>query len=546
MPTTVEQLDDWLRAPSETEHLEFKAARGSYEFDRLVEYCVALANEGGGRIVLGVTDKRPRTVVGTRAFDEIERTKAGLFQQLHLRVDAEEVQHPGGRVLVFHVPSRPVGTAVEHKGRYLMRVGEQVQPMSPDQLRSIMAEAVADFSAETCDGADISCLDPEAVELLRRAWYSRSGNERLLTLSPEQLLTDAGLLVEGCATNAALVLLADARTLRRHQLGQAEVIFEFRMDPDATGYDARTTFQDGFLLCADSIWQQVALRNEVYGIQDGLFRREIPSFEERVVREALVNAVAHRDYRLGASVFVYQSPRRLLVESPGGFLPGVGPENILSSHAWRNRLIAETLEKCGYVERSGQGVNLMFEASIRDAKLPPDYTASDAHSVRVVLSGQVQDESFVRFLEEVGAETQRSFSTEDYIVLDHLRRALRVPEGLDDRLSRLRDLGVIEKTGPGRARYVLSRRYYEFVGKAGEYTRTRGLNRETNKELLLKHITDSAARGAPLSELREVLPDLTIPQVRALVAELKREGRVHPVGNTRGARWYPGRPPIGS
>jgi ATP-dependent DNA helicase RecG len=511
-----------------------------------VDYCVALANERGGKMVLGVSDAPPRRVVGSEAFRPVAHTQAGLLQRLHLRVDAEEVQHPDGRVVVFHVPSRPVGVPLEDKGTYWMRAGDTLTGMTPEQIKRILDEAVPDFSAEVREGTDLSCLAPEAVDTLRRKWHAESGNDRLLTFSDEQLLTDAGLLVDGQATNAALILMASAQVLRRHHLGQAEVVFEFRLDPAATRYDDRKNYQDGFLLCADDIWGQIKLRNEVYQVREGLFRRDIASFEEIVVREALLNAVAHRDYRLSGSVFVYQSPRRLVVESPGGFLPGISPENILWSRDWRNRLIAETFEKCGYVERSGQGVNLMFEESIKDAKLPPDYSRSDEHSVRVVLSGQVQDESFVKFLEKVGLETQRLFGTEDYLVLDHLRRGLPLPKALRDRLQHLRQLGIIEKTGRGRARHILSRRYYEFVGRNGEYTRTRGLDRETNKQLLLRHITDNAVEGTGLSELGQVLPDLSVNRVQSLVRELKREEKVHVVGKTRGARWYPGPAPIAS
>jgi ATP-dependent DNA helicase RecG len=544
MATTLDELQTWLGAASEGEHLEFKEAKSSYHFEKLVEYCVALANEGGGRVILGVTDRPPRRVVGTGAFAQPARTQSGLFARLHLRVDVEEFPHPDGRVLIFHVPSHPIGTPVQYEGRYLMRVGDELLPMTPEQLRRILDEITPDFSAEVCAGADLSCLMPEAVEALRRDWHRSSGNDRLLTLSTEQLLTDAGLLAHGRVTNAAMVLMGSAQALRRHQLGQAEIIFEYRANADVARYDDRMDFQNGFLAYADAIWAQINLRNEVYQLREGLLRRDIPSFEEVVVREALLNAVAHRDYRLSGSVFVLQSPHRLEVESPGGFLPGVGPDNIISAHAWRNRLIAETLEKCGYVERSGQGVNLMFEASIRRAKLPPDYSASDDYNVRLVLSGQVQDESFIRFLEKVGDEKQRTFSTEDYLVLDHLRRDVRLPHVLHNRLARLREFGVVERTGPGRARHILSREYYEFIGRTGEYTRTRGLDKETNRQLLLKHIQDSAPHGAPLSELRQVLPALSRPQVQWLVAQLKREGRVYVVGKNRGARWHPGTTPI--
>ena len=110
MHTTSEQLMQWLAEP-EGLRLEFKEAKNRYDFDKLVDYCVALANEGGGKIILGVTDRRPRQIVGTAVFDEPGRTEAGLHQRLSHRIPVEELLLPQGRVLVVHVPSRLPGTA---------------------------------------------------------------------------------------------------------------------------------------------------------------------------------------------------------------------------------------------------------------------------------------------------------------------------------------------------------------------------------------------------------------------------------------------------
>ena len=144
---------------NEDEHLEFKEAKNDYSFDKLVEYCAAVANEGGGTIILGVTDRKPRVVVGCRAFHEPARTVNGLVDRLRLKVDCEEVQHPYGRVLLFHVPSRPLGMAVEVNGAYLMRAGETLRPMTQDQLRRILLEAGPDYSAEICKDATLADLD---------------------------------------------------------------------------------------------------------------------------------------------------------------------------------------------------------------------------------------------------------------------------------------------------------------------------------------------------------------------------------------------------
>ena len=115
MSELIRRLEEWLQE-KEGELLEFKSARNRFDFEELTRYCVALANEGGGKIILGVSDARPRQVVGSHAFDQPERTRSGLCQRLHLGIDFDEILHPNGRVLVFHVPpsswcSNPVGWA---------------------------------------------------------------------------------------------------------------------------------------------------------------------------------------------------------------------------------------------------------------------------------------------------------------------------------------------------------------------------------------------------------------------------------------------------
>lgn len=130
-----DELDDLL-AKAEAEHLEFKEAKGNLPFDKLAQYCAALANEGGGKVVLGVTDKRPRRVVGTKAFEEPGRTVAGLASKLTIRVPFDEVRHSQGRVLVFHVPSRPIGVPIQCDGVYWSRAGDDLKPLSPDRLRA--------------------------------------------------------------------------------------------------------------------------------------------------------------------------------------------------------------------------------------------------------------------------------------------------------------------------------------------------------------------------------------------------------------------------
>lgn len=224
MKTSPEQLKACLDAP-EGPQLEFKEAAQNFHFDKLADYCVALANEGGGRIIFGVTDKRPRRIVGTAAFAEPGRTEGGLFDRLGYRIPVEELHTPEGRVLIVHIPSRLPGTAWHHQGRYLKRAGEGLVPLGDAELKAMFAETGPDFSAEVCPGATLSDLSPEAIAEFRSRWTRKAGEQRRLQWSDEETLVNAELLVDGRLNYAALILFGTRSALGKY-LAQAEIVFE--------------------------------------------------------------------------------------------------------------------------------------------------------------------------------------------------------------------------------------------------------------------------------------------------------------------------------
>jgi ATP-dependent DNA helicase RecG len=539
--TTLNEFCSLLESP-EDRQVEFKSASSGFHFEELIKYCVALANEKGGTIVLGVTDRRPRQVIGTRAFNEPGRTEAGLFEHLHQRIAIEEYHHEGKRVLIIRVPTRLPGTAWQYRGSFWMRAGDALVPMSDDQLRRIHEETGPDFSAEICAGACLEDLDAGAIDLLRRLWQRKAPGQDIMTRPPERLLMDAELLVGGSLNYAALILLGNRKALGRF-LGQAEIVFEYRSNEVPGAAADRREFRCGFLPVLDEIWQTISLRNDLQHFQQGLFVWDVPTFNERSVRESVLNAVSHRDYRHGGSIFVRQYPRRVEIVSPGCFPSGINQENLLWEQNPRNRRVAEVLARCGLVERAGQGFDLIYRECIQQSKPLPDFTHTSEHSVWVTLHGEIQDPEFLRFLEEIGRERAASFTTEDFLVIDLIHREQPVPAYLATRLQILREQGIIERMGRGRgSHHLLSQRFYRFLGRGGTYTRKRGLDRDTNKTLLLRHIKDSVNTGTTFGELQQVLPNLSRDQVQTLLRELKRVGQIVLQGTTKAARWFPAGP----
>lgn len=263
---------------------------------------------------------------------------------------------------------------------------------------------------------------------------------------------------------------------------------------------------------------------------------DISTFNERVVREAVLNAVSHRNYQMAGNVFIRQYRDRLVVESPGGFPLGISLDNILDRQAPRNRCIAEMLSLCGMVERSGQGMNLMYELSVQEAKSLPDFTGTDDYFVSVTLNGLIIDKAMLSVINRIGDERMEFLSTDDFLAIDALYHDKPLTDKVRSRFKRLSDMGIVEHTG--RNKYVLARSLYAATGQTGVHTRRVGLDRDTNKELLLKHIRENNTVGTPFKELQQVLPGQSRNQIQVLMRELRNSGKVSCIGRTSAARWF--------
>ncbi|MDR2761741.1 MAG: putative DNA binding domain-containing protein [Planctomycetaceae bacterium] len=520
----------------EGEHCEFKAAETGFSFDKLVQYACAFANMGGGKIILGITDKRPRQVIGTQAFEHPESTCTRLMDKLQIKVDFQLLSEFEKRVIVFSIAPRPIGIPIKLDGRYWTRRGESLVEMSESELRAIFDEIGRDFSADKCSNAAWKDLNINAIEEFRSRWIRKSGNSAIRSIEPKQLLIDCEAITgNGSITNAALVLFGTREALGR-LLSQCEVIYEYRSSEAAGPATFRREFREGFFAYYDQLWELINNRNDWQHFQSGLFIFDIPTFDERIIREGILNAISHRNYQYSSSIFIRQYPKRLEIESPGGLPHDVTRENILKIQSPRNRRITEIFAKCGLVERAGQGMNLMFEVSVKHAKKLPDLSQTNDHRVVVLLDGLVRDPKILLMLEKIADETLESFNTDDFLIIDYISREKKIPAALRKRIPRLIELGVVERTGRGQ--FILSERYYVSKGQRGIYTRKKGLGKNELETLLLKHIQQSGKDGSPFRDLCQVVPSLSENQVKARLKKMKESGHIISQGTTRAGRWF--------
>ena len=458
--TSLADLQRWMGVPREGEHLEFKEAKASYDAAKALAYFAALANEGGGKLVLGVSDEAPRRIVGTRAFQNPQDIKTLAFQKLHVRIDVEELTHPDGRVLVFHVPPRPVGTPLALDGTYYMRLGDQLVPMTTDRLRQVLEEGKPEWESRIaradCSPSDvIAFLDTQSYFDLLEQPYPTNQAGVLARFESERLVVRQ----EGrwCITNLGAILFAK-KLDQFEELGRKAPRFivydgvgklKTKLDQQSgKGYAA------GFEGLLGIINAQVA-SNEVI---ERALRRNVKMFPEIALRELVANALIHQDlHERGASVMVELYDDRIEISNPGQ--PLVRTERFIDEYRSRNERVADLMRRLRICEEKGSGIDKVIDA-VEAFQLPaPDFRVSD-HRTTTVLFVHKDFEKMDRE-ERVRAAYQHCclrYVMNQRMTNQTLRERFKVAETRTDTVSRIiRDAvesGGIKLEDPGSKRFA--------------------------------------------------------------------------------------------
>ena len=393
MTTTSEQVNLWRQAPSEHQRLEFKEAKNQFDTRKLSEYCVALANEGGGVLLLGVADRPPRAVVGTQVFSDTIQAAEKLFHSVGFRVDIDAVAHPDGRVVVFHIPSRPRGTAYHFDGKYLMRAGEALVPMSEDQLRRIFAEGHPDWLEEPSRSGlqtqqVVELLDTQTFFEILRLPYPTDRSGVMERLTREKMVEESG--------GTFVVRRLGALTLAR-RLGDF---------PDVTRKAPRLVVYSGISKLETRL-DQMFTRGYAVGFQElirsvmtqlpqnetieGALRRELKLVPDVVIRELIANALIHQDFLMGgASVMIEIYADRVEISSPGE--PLVPVERFIDGYQSRNERLADLMRRVGICEEKSSGVDRVVQAAEVCQLLAPDFRSGFRRTSAIIYGPKLFDE----------------------------------------------------------------------------------------------------------------------------------------------------------
>jgi len=551
-----------LIAAGESLDVEFKGEeRKPLSDDDLVEAVVCLANRSSrdpAWLVIGVEDDG--SVTGARPRHESGRTDPARLSALvanrtrpSLTPRVAVVPLHGKELIVIEVPpaSAPVGTTA---GKYLRRaLGGDGKPcclpMFFHEMHARQADRGAeDYSALILPEATWEDLDPLEFERFRRSIRERRGGDQSLLNLPDLELAKALGAVEanGQVRNIrvlGLLLFGKEEALRR-LLPTHEVAFQALA---GRRVEVNEFVRWPLLRAMEECEQRFAVRNREQEILVGMLRIGVPDYPPAAFREALANALIHRDYtRLGA-VHVQWHSDRLEISNPGGFLEGVRLDNLLvTAPRPRNPLLADAFKRAGIVERTARGIDTIFYEQLRNGRPAPSYERSNEAGVVVVLPGGEANLEFVRLLAEESRDG-RDLALDELLILNALWRDRRLATDEAARLiqkpdaearatlNRLVEIGLVESRGERRGRtWHLSAATYRRLGLPSAYVRQHGFEPLQQEQMVLQYIEK---HGRITRKEAAELCQLGVRQAGRLLSRLTREGKITLHGMRKGA-WY--------
>ena len=544
--------------PAESLTVEFKSDRKRLPDNDLVEAIVCLANAEGGELWLGVEDDGTPTGLHAEhlnlaGLSGLIAARTSPSQQVQVEalelagVPVARITVPKARTVVATAGGAYVRRRLRHDGK------PECVPMLPHERESRLTHlGLVDASAQPVAGASLSDFDPLERERLRQAVQKYGGDRVLLELDDEAMdgaLGFSARLPDGqrVPTLCGLLVIGRVESLRLH-VSTHELAFQVLAEQAVR----LNEFRNVPLLQAIE-WLETNFRpyNPEEELQVGLFRVPVPMVDMGAFREAVANALIHRDYhRLGA-VHVRLENEALVVSNPGGLVDGVTLANLLTTEPrTRNRALADAMKRIGVVERSGRGVDKIYRGLLKFGRPAPDYSRTDSQSVVVRLATDAADLAFARLVVEQERQRNAELPIDSLIALSALRQFKRVsadelaghiqrePASAKRTLEALAEAGLVEAHGSTKGRsYTLSVAVYQQQGNKAAYTRQAGFAAIQQEQMVLNYIAQHGRiKRAEVMDLCR----LTGSQAGKLLKAMKGKGKIVQQGRQKGAFYTTG------
>ncbi len=539
----------------ETLTIEFKSDQKKLSDNNLVEAVVGMSNTEGGLLFVGVEDSGEITGIDNQHADE-----AGVMALIanktvpSLPTRAELIVEEGRTVLKIEIPMSRTIIATSD-GKILRRrlkldgTPENV-PMYPYEINTRLSGlSLLDFSDQVVPGTTADDLDPNERLRLRNIIKMRKGDELLLQLSDEELDKALRLVKEDSGVVRPTVtgmLLIGKEDILQQTLPTAKAVFQV-----LEGTQVRINEQVAKpLLATFEIFENYFKAwNPESEMDYGLFRMPVPEFSETAFREGLINAFCHRDYSILQPVRLAIEDDGLSISSPGGFIEGVNLNNLLTVEPHgRNPALSDALKRIGLAERTGRGIDRIFEGSIIYGRPIPDYSESTDSYVKLFIQRSKPDIAFASMISNEENRRGRKLPINSLMILSTLqeqRRAtiseisekIHISEARTKaNIEELVESGLVEASGNGKGRsYLLSAKVYKAQENAIGYVRQTGIDRIKHEELILKLAKEQ--NGYITRQNVCDLLNISADQAYRLLKKLTADGKLQLISNGRAAKY---------
>lgn len=540
-------LLDRLISAWENETVEFKEAANEFNTDRIGRYFSALANEANLRnqgkswLVFGVNAGNHQ-VTGT-AFclgsENLQSLKHQISQSTEPSVtfrNIHELQHNDGRVLLFEIPTAPLGLPIAWKGHYYGRAGESLTHLGMDKIDDIRNQTIAtDWSAKIVESAEIKDLDEDALQQAKTEFARKYAN-RIRTADIENwtdltFLEKVRLLQNDKITRAALLLLGKPESA--YLLSPHPAQMTWKLEGPEQAYEH---FGPPFLVNTSKLYQKI--RNiQIRLLKDyQLIPIEISKYDQKICLEALHNCIAHQDYRLSARVVVTEKQDRLVFENEGRFFDGRPDDYILGSKTprrYRNPCLAQAMTELNMIDTMGYGIHSMHTRQAERYLPMPDYDLSEANVVRMAVYGTVVDPAYTSLLMQ-----NTNLPLTDILALDRIQKGHSITDASVKRLRRNR---MIEGRKPN---LHVSAAVAAVTGKKADYIRNRAVDDVHYARLIIEYIerfgkaTRREIDSVLYNKLSDTLEDnQKYNKISNLLTKMRRTGQIINTGSKKAPVW---------
>ncbi len=526
---------------------EFKSDRDKLSDDIIVEAVVAFSNTEGGKFYLGVEDNGE--ISGLHKAHKNSSGLAALIANRTVPPVSVDVENKQDYIVITVRKSRSIIAASSGKilRRRLKANGEpENAPMYPHEINTRLSTLnMLDYSALAVPDAVYEDLDSNERERLRDIIKKYSGEKNLLELDDEELDKALRLVVNDgdrvVPTYCGLLLIGKAERIQE-LMPTARAVFQVLSGTDVVFNE---DVNGALLSVFERMETYMTARNSEAEIEEGLFRISVFDFDKRAFREALVNAFCHRDYTMLGRVRVEINDDGLVISNPGGFVEGVNINNLLTAEPHgRNPALADVIKRIGLAERTGRGIDRIFEGSLLYGKPMPDYSESTDTLVKLFIPRGLPDKAFAKMISDEQERIGRALPINSLLILNELKRSSRstiaeLSETIHSSESKTKsaveklvESGMLEAVGTGKGRYyTLSVQVYRRNKTTAEYVRQRGISEVRHPEMII----ELAAKNDGKITRADVIELLKIDENRAYRAlkDLVSQGKLRPEGKGR-------------